>query len=78
MKCHFIEATEDLVLRVDVIYREIGVDDHVADDNPVAVEVAQLQGDRVVLSHLNLTVGDPAQGRDSVSLGLDGSLYDPA
>jgi hypothetical protein len=39
MKCYFVEAIEDLVLRVDVIYREIGVDDNVADGDPVAVKV---------------------------------------
>ena len=38
MKCYFVEAVERFVLRVDVIYREIGVDDNVADDDPVAVK----------------------------------------
>ena len=39
MKCYFIKAVEDFVLRVDVIYREVGVDDNVADGDPVAIKV---------------------------------------
>ncbi len=78
MKCYFVEAVEHFVLRVDVIYREIGVDDNVADGDPVAVKVLQLHGDGVVISQEDLTVGGAAQGRDAVGLGLYCSIYRPA
>ena len=78
MKCDFVVAVKHLVLRVDVIYREIGVDDNVADDEPITVEVLQPYGDRIVISREDLTVGGAAQGRDAVGLGLHCGIYRPA
>jgi hypothetical protein len=40
MKCNFVETVEHLVLRVNMIYREVGIDHNVADDEPIAVKVS--------------------------------------
>ena len=78
MKGYFVVAVEDFVPRVDVIDREIGVADNVADDEPIAVEVPQLDSDRIVISREDLTVGGAAQGRDAVGFGLYCGIYRPA
>jgi hypothetical protein len=77
VKCYFVEARECLVARVDVIDREVGVDENVADHHPVAIEVSQLHGDGVVFSQEDPTMGRPTQGWDGIDLGLYGDVYRP-
>ena len=57
MEGYFVESGEHLGVGVDAIDREIGIDQHIANDHPIAIEVSQLQGDGVVVSQEDLAVG---------------------